>query len=71
MQKPKTKPNVDKEMNSVLEHIFQNAFGVPLVLNSAPTASSDMKANSWGIFGSDVYIKFGNNTVLKLSGTPI
>jgi len=58
----------DPDQRDVMRHVFQNAFGNPLVLDSVPTLST-MDANSWGVNGTDVYIKFGNNSGLKISGT--
>lgn len=60
----------DKDLNYNLDFIFRNAFGIPIILDSVPT-NSTMKANSWGIYGTDIYIKFSNNVTLKLTGTNI
>ena len=60
----------DVEISQALDFIFQNAFGNPIILGSVPT-SDQMKANTWGIYGSNLYIKFGNNVLLKFTGTVI
>lgn len=61
----------DKDVNEALDFIFSNAFGNPLILDFAPTAASQMKANSCGIYGTNLYIKFGNNVMLRFAGTQI
>lgn len=60
----------DAEMNQALDFVFQNAFGNPVILGNVPT-SAQMKANTWGIYGSNLYVKFGNNVLLRFTGTVI
>lgn len=60
----------EKEVNEVFDFIFGNAFGNPILLSSSPT-SAQMKANTWGVYGTNIYIKFGNNVLLRLTGTVI
>lgn len=67
MQRPNKKTK-DRETNEILEFIYQNSFGNPIILDAAP-ASDQMKANTWGVYGLDIYIKFANNVLLKFSGT--
>lgn len=64
------RPIQDKELAFIFDYIFQNAFGNPIIFDSAPSAS-DMKANSWGIYSTDLYVKFANGTTLKFSGTSV
>lgn len=69
MEKLKKKiedPNVAEAFN----HVVRKAFGNPIVLKSAPT-NSTMKSNTWGIYGSDIYIKTQNNVTLKIAGTSV
>ena len=63
---------IPKEGNleSVFKHIFDNGFGNPIKFTSAPSLSQ-LKANTWGFYSTDMYIKFGDNTGLKISGTAL
>ena len=60
----------DKEINDVFDFVYQNAMGIPIQFISAPTLAQ-MKGNTWGVFGTDLYIKFGNNTGIKLAGAAL
>ena len=60
----------DAEAKDALTFVFDNAFGNPVVFDAAPTAGQ-MKANSWGKFGTDLYVKFGDSVVLKFTGTVV
>ena len=64
------KRSTDKDLNSIFDFIFQNAFGNPIILNAVPT-TSQMKANTWGIYSTTLYVKFANNILLKFSGTAV
>lgn len=58
------------DLSRIFDFIFNNAFGNPIILKGIPT-NAQMKAGSWGIYGSNLYIKFGNNILLRLTGTVI
>ena len=58
----------DKDISQLFDFVFQNAFGNPIIFTSAPTLAQ-MKPNSWGKYSTNLYIKFGNNTGLAISGT--
>ena len=60
----------EKEMSDALEHIFQNAMGNPIIFDSAPT-KTQMNANSWGIYSTDLYVRFANGTCLKFAGVNV
>ena len=60
----------DKKLDPLLDHIYRQALGVPIILKSVPTSAS-MKANTVGVYGSDVYIKHANGVLLKLTGAVI
>ncbi len=60
----------DAETKSVLEHIFENAFGLPIIFTATPTNAA-MKANTWGFYSNVLYVKFANNVVLKFTGTVV
>ena len=63
----------DKELNSILDFIFQNAFGNPIIFSSAPT-SATMKANTWGkVTGVNtaIYIRFADGGAIKITGTEL
>ncbi len=49
----------DKDMNDRFEQIYRNALGNPVVFKDTPK-NSTMKANTWGIFGNDIFIKAAN-----------
>ena len=53
-----------------MEHIFANAFVNPIIFDAVPT-KAQMKSNTWGIYGTDLYVKLANNTAIKLSGTAV
>jgi hypothetical protein len=57
----------DREINKVFDHIFENAFGNPIIFTTEPTLDS-MKANTWGLYDGSLYIKFANATGLVISG---
>jgi len=59
-----------RDLDRILNFIFDNSMGNPIILSGIPTASQ-MKAGSWGIYGSNLYIKFANNVLLRFSGTVI
>lgn len=63
----------DKDINDTFDFVFGNAFGNPVIFNSAPTASQ-MKANSWGkVTGVNtaIYIKFGDGGAMMITGTEL
>lgn len=60
----------DSNLERIFQHIFDNGMGNPIILSGVPTASQ-MKANTWGIYGSDLYFKFGNNVLLKFTGAVV
>ena len=59
--------DIDKK---VVEHIFNNALGNPIVFKTQPT-SENMKANTVGVYNNDIYIKNANGGCLKLTGTVV
>ena len=63
----------DKQTQDVFDFIFRNAFGLPVIFTSEPTAS-EMKANSWGkVSGVNtaLYIKFSDGGAIKITGTEL
>lgn len=64
------KKTKDKDINDVFDFIFLNAFGNPIIFNAAPTLAQ-MKANTIGVYGTTLYIKFGNAVMLSFAGTQI
>jgi len=63
-------PKGAKELSPLFNHIFQNAFGTPVIFDSAP-ALSEMKGNSWGKNGTTLYIKFADGTGISISGVQL
>lgn len=60
----------NKELSDVANFIFQNSMGSPVIFMTTPT-NDTMKANSWGIYGTDLYIKFASGVCLKIAGVSI
>ncbi len=60
----------DKITQENFEFIFQNALGNVIISESEPTLST-LKANTLAKYGNALYIKFANNTGLKISGTAL
>lgn len=60
----------DQGLSDALYYIFQNAFGNPIMFDAVPT-NATMRANTWGLYGSDLYIKFPNGTTKKVTMTPV
>ena len=65
-----TEPPKARDLDRVFNFIFDNSMGNPIILLGVPTAAQ-MKANTWGIYGSNLYVKFGNNVLLRFTGTVI
>ena len=59
-----------EDKSGIFDHIIQNAMGNPVIFQSQPT-NDNMKANTWGFFDDDMYVKFANNTTLKFAGTTV
>jgi len=60
----------DKDTQQSLDHIIQNGMGNPIIFKTAPTKAT-MKANTWGLFGDDIYIRGANGEAKKLTGTNV
>ena len=58
----------DRNINDIFDFVFQNAFGNPIIFTAAPTLEQ-MKANTWGLFETTIYIKFANNTGISIAGS--
>ena len=71
MERPKKSRLKDKDMDSRLEQIYRNALGIPIILDSAPSKPSDMKSNSIGKNGTDIYIRTADGVLLKVQATEI
>lgn len=63
-------PIADSTLANVAREIISNGMGNPIILTGVPT-NATMKANTWGIWGTDIYIKCANNVTLKLTGTNV
>ena len=61
---------VRKEIDTSLTEMLTRVFGNPIIFTSAPT-NAQMRANSWGIFNLDLYVKFANNVTLKFTGVNV
>ena len=64
----KRRPGTTVKTNEDAGFIFDNAWNKPIVLDSAPTAISDMTEGVPGINGSKFYFKF-NGQILSLPVT--
>lgn len=63
----------EPEINAVVDFIFDNAFGNPIIFNSAPT-NAGMKASTWGkVTGVNtaIYVKFADGGAIKITGTEL
>ena len=63
----------DKDTQLVLDFIFDNAFGNPIIFDSAPTLSQ-MKSNTWGkvvSVNTALYIKFADGGGMTITGTSL
>ena len=60
----------DSELSPVFDYIFRNAMGNPIIFTAAPTLAQ-MKASTWGIYGTTIYLKFSNATGITISGTTL
>ena len=60
----------DGDISEIFDFIFRNAFGNPIILTAIPT-NAQMKANTWGISGTTLYVKFANNVTLSFAGTNV
>ena len=58
----------DRGQNDIYEFVYRNAFGNPVIFQALPT-SETMRGNTWGLWGTDVFIKFGNGVMVRLSGS--
>ena len=62
---------IEKEnIEPAIDFIFQNAFGNPIIMDTAPS-NAQLKANTWAKNGNDIYIKFADGGAVKISGTAI
>ena len=57
----------DIDTQNALEHIFRNAFGNPIIFTASPSVT-DLKANTWGKYSTDIYIRFADGNGIKLGG---
>lgn len=63
----------DRDAQVMFDFIFDNAFGLPVIFNSEPTAAQ-MKANTWGKVkdvNTAMYVKFGDAGAIKFTGTEL
>jgi len=65
---------IPKEYNQkIIEHIFENALGSPIIFTDTPTASQ-MKANTMGKVkdATDyIYIKLADGKCIKIAATEV
>ena len=60
----------DKDVNSALDFIFQNALGNIIIFEASPTISQ-MKANTLGYYNDELFIKLGNGELKKITLTDV
>ncbi len=58
------------DLNKAFNHIFQNALGNPIIFEAIPTLAT-MKANSFGKYGTTLYIKFADGTGISINGVAL
>jgi len=61
----------DKDLNSALDHISQNAMGNIILLTATPTSASEMKANTMAYYNNELFIKLGNGELKKFTVTAV
>jgi len=72
MERPKLSLD-PKNLNPLFDHIFQAAFGNPIIFEKTPT-NAGMKANTWGKVkdATDfMYIKFADGVIKKVALTAL
>ena len=58
----------DDNIRSQLEHIYQNAQGVVIILSAVPTATEPLlSANEWGVYSNVLYYRISNATILAFT----
>ena len=71
MERPKKKiRGGDKDVRDNIEHILKNAFGNPIIFDSEPS-NTNMKANTFGKYGNNLYIKFSDGNAIKIEGSAL
>lgn len=65
-----SEPPKARDLDRIFQHIFDNGFGNPIILSGVPTAAQ-MKANTWGVYSGNLYLKTGDNILLRFTGTVI
>ena len=71
MRRTNINPKANQEEKKFAEHIFENALGVPISLESAPTTSGgELKANEVGFYSGSLYINF-NGVTYQLNMTEV
>ena len=60
-------PN-QRTLRQAMDYIYENAMGTPIEFDAVPTLDS-MKANTWGFFENDVYIKTASGSGIKITGS--
>ena len=63
-------PKTSADQEAFFNKILDRAFGVPEIFGSAPT-SDQLQPNTWGKNGSNIYVKFSDGVMLRISGTII
>jgi len=60
----------DKETDRVLDFIFNNAMGSPIIFTAAPTLAQ-MKGNTWGKYSNTLYLKFADGKGISIAGSAL
>ena len=61
----------DKKLDPIFDHIFRNALGNPVILDTAPTAKEEMKPNTIAYFNNELFIRLANGELKKVTLTDI
>lgn len=69
MEKYRKNPT-DKELSDIMKHVYENALGNPVVMDSEPTAG-DLKPNNLVYYGGNIYLRLPNGEAIKITGAKI
>jgi hypothetical protein len=61
----------DKAVSDLADHIFRNALGNPVILDTAPTAKEELKPNTLAYHNNILYMRLANGELKKLTLTDI
>ncbi len=67
MEKKDVRYMADAQLRGTINYIMEEGMGAPIAFSAVPTLA-DMKSNTWGFYGNDIYIMTNSGTGIKLTG---